>query len=408
MSKQDITKIPASRVPLTEGNSPIISREWYRFFNNLFILLGGGDNSTSITTIKEEVDALQAETQTLQEEIDAINEGIGNLGTMASQNADDVKITGGSATNLFNLESRRLIVNGAATAASLTLTTPLAATDGGTGFDTYTAGQLLYALNSTSLTKLNYVSRGTLYASGFSQLSWRTPCFGRLRYYGNQKSYLNDFPYRVRFNFEPDPLPEFSADVYIPYTSCNCEGSISGTTLTVTSIDPGQTLITLGALVSDGPGTTNVLSETTIVEFLSGAGGTGTYRVDKSQTVASQDLWINQFSKIKPAAGFYLVNFNANLLGVAGGDTTVGFCFAKNSTTEIMTTKWLTVPKNHFETISMSYLFQMDGDDYIEVYWTSEDPDLVIYANENLFTPMPAGAGAILTINKIAEYYAAL
>jgi hypothetical protein len=37
----NITKIPASRVPLLDQRTGLISREWFRFFNNLFTITGG-------------------------------------------------------------------------------------------------------------------------------------------------------------------------------------------------------------------------------------------------------------------------------------------------------------------------------------------------------------------------------
>ena len=44
----NITKIPAPRVPLFEESTGLISREWFRFFNNQFQLTGGG--TTQATT----------------------------------------------------------------------------------------------------------------------------------------------------------------------------------------------------------------------------------------------------------------------------------------------------------------------------------------------------------------------
>ena len=44
----NITKIPAPRVPLFEEGTGLISREWFRFFNNQFQLTGGG--TTQATT----------------------------------------------------------------------------------------------------------------------------------------------------------------------------------------------------------------------------------------------------------------------------------------------------------------------------------------------------------------------
>jgi hypothetical protein len=38
---QNITKIPSSRVALTDANTGLISREWFRFLNNIYIVSGG-------------------------------------------------------------------------------------------------------------------------------------------------------------------------------------------------------------------------------------------------------------------------------------------------------------------------------------------------------------------------------
>lgn len=43
MSEQtpNITKIPAPRVPLLDQRTGLISREWFRFFNNIYVITGG-------------------------------------------------------------------------------------------------------------------------------------------------------------------------------------------------------------------------------------------------------------------------------------------------------------------------------------------------------------------------------
>lgn len=47
-SPLNVTRIPAPRVPLIDERTGYISREWYRFFLNLFDLTGAGSNPTSI------------------------------------------------------------------------------------------------------------------------------------------------------------------------------------------------------------------------------------------------------------------------------------------------------------------------------------------------------------------------
>jgi hypothetical protein len=38
---QNITKIPAPRVPLVDERTGLISREWFRFLNNIYVITGG-------------------------------------------------------------------------------------------------------------------------------------------------------------------------------------------------------------------------------------------------------------------------------------------------------------------------------------------------------------------------------
>lgn len=47
-----LTSIIAPRVPLIDDRTGLISREWYRFFLNLFILTGSGDNIASLTDLQ--------------------------------------------------------------------------------------------------------------------------------------------------------------------------------------------------------------------------------------------------------------------------------------------------------------------------------------------------------------------
>jgi len=52
MTIQNLTQIPAPRVPLIDERSGLMSREWYRFFINLFNLTGNGSNVTSLTDLQ--------------------------------------------------------------------------------------------------------------------------------------------------------------------------------------------------------------------------------------------------------------------------------------------------------------------------------------------------------------------
>ena len=48
----NVTSIPAPRVPLIDERTGLISREWYRFFLNLFTLTGSGTTDASWTDLQ--------------------------------------------------------------------------------------------------------------------------------------------------------------------------------------------------------------------------------------------------------------------------------------------------------------------------------------------------------------------
>jgi len=51
-SPLNVTTIPAPRTPLTDPATGLLSREWYRFFLNLFDLTGAGTNPTSLEDLQ--------------------------------------------------------------------------------------------------------------------------------------------------------------------------------------------------------------------------------------------------------------------------------------------------------------------------------------------------------------------
>ena len=100
-SPLNVTNIPAPRTPLADPVTGLLSREWYRFFLNLFDLTGGGTSPTSITDL-----LVGPPTLTIDEIIVLINRYSladlapqPELGTIASQNFDNVTITGGNIDN---------------------------------------------------------------------------------------------------------------------------------------------------------------------------------------------------------------------------------------------------------------------------------------------------------------------
>jgi len=50
MPNDQLTRIPASRVPITEGADGRVSREWYRFLFNVFTITGGGQANSAASS----------------------------------------------------------------------------------------------------------------------------------------------------------------------------------------------------------------------------------------------------------------------------------------------------------------------------------------------------------------------
>lgn len=67
-SQTNITQIPAPRVPIIDAKTGLLSREWFRFFNNMFTILGSGASDDPLYEVKvapiygDTLSAYQAET----------------------------------------------------------------------------------------------------------------------------------------------------------------------------------------------------------------------------------------------------------------------------------------------------------------------------------------------------------
>ncbi|KVV57929.1 hypothetical protein WT27_23655 [Burkholderia territorii] len=102
-----------------------------------------------------------------------------------------------------------------------------------------------------------------------------------------------------------------------PPTPAVVTGSIAGTTLTVSAVTSGT--LAIGQVLSG----TGVTAGTKITGFLTGTGGTGTYTVDQSQTVAS--------TSITAAAAAVTVTFDSTssafviTSGISGAPSTAAF-----------------------------------------------------------------------------------
>lgn len=50
MADTELTRIPAARVPITDDTTGVVSREWYRFFFNMFNITGAGQANSAASS----------------------------------------------------------------------------------------------------------------------------------------------------------------------------------------------------------------------------------------------------------------------------------------------------------------------------------------------------------------------
>lgn len=208
---ENITRIPAPRVDFIDPRTGLISREWYRFFLNLFTLTGSGQTSVTLEDLQiapqvqdvlgelgivydqAQLASMMAQyeeaARSAQNQIDCLPSDP-QLGTIASYNLNGGLVSGGIAySDGIGVSispagtSGQLLTSGGTgaptwtslssfgvstfsagttgltpsspTAGAITLAGTLGATNGGTGLATYALGDILYSSAANTLAKLS-------------------------------------------------------------------------------------------------------------------------------------------------------------------------------------------------------------------------------------------------------------
>ena len=91
---QNITQIPAPRVPFLDERTGLVSREWFRFLNNQYQLTGGGTTSTTLAdleitpslsaNVEDEVAVLRSQIEDLSKGPPRFEPGLINYGSFYS------------------------------------------------------------------------------------------------------------------------------------------------------------------------------------------------------------------------------------------------------------------------------------------------------------------------------------
>ena len=157
----NITQIPAPRVELIDPRTGLMSREWFRFFNNIYTIVGSNlgiiqipNGGTGLSAYPKNGELLIGDTLGKKYVLNTLTAGSGigvtnGAGTIGIANTGVLSFNGGSTGLTPNT----------ATTGAVTLAGTLDVDNGGTGQTTYTNGQLLIG-NTTG----NTLTKATLTA----------------------------------------------------------------------------------------------------------------------------------------------------------------------------------------------------------------------------------------------------
>lgn len=178
----NITNITPPRVPIIDVKTGYMTREWYRYFYNLFYATGGENGGavpierggTGLTTLPTDGQLLIGDTATSSYVLNTMDAGDG-IGITNGHGSIEVSNTGvlsfsGDGTGL---------TPSTPTTGDVVLGGVLNETHGGTNQSTYAAGDLLYASAANTLSKFNKPSATAIMTmSGAGVPSWKIPKYG--------------------------------------------------------------------------------------------------------------------------------------------------------------------------------------------------------------------------------------
>ncbi len=261
--------------------------------------------------------------------------------------------------------------------------------NGGTNISTYATGDILYASATDVLSKLpKPASDSLLTMTSAGTPAWKNPKYGSFYDTTTQTATIINTAYPMTLN-----TTDLSNGVSVLTTAAVVTGSITTTTLNVTAVTSGT--LDIGQVISG----TGVTAGTRIVAFGTGTGGTGTYTVDISQTVASTTISATKASRVQvTAAGVYNFQFSAQLDSTSGGDHIIYIWIRKNGTNVTDSASQVRLKGNDSELVAAwNWLVNLAANDYVELMYSVEDTGVQILAVAAA-SPVPGIPSIILTV----------
>ena len=341
----NITNIPPPRVELIDPRTGLMSREWYRFFLNLFTITGSGENATSITDILvAPIPGQDAETQPQLNALAAV--------PTTQQNFEFIKQLEGLAANPTALDVTALYKDVNAL-ASAPVHTP-------------------HVLQSVY---------GAFYSTANQPDGSTTTAY----------PIIYDTTQIAKNTALEDRTAVFTASITL--TDMTVSAVASGT------IYPGMTITGTGVTAG-----TRIVSQTSGT-----TGGTGVYVVSVSQTVASTTITGTCKSILRVfRPGVYNLQFSIQFVNTDSNIPDTDVWLRKNGADVADTNSQFSIPNRHGSVDghligALNLYAQLNADDYIELMWATSNAATTIQYIPTQITPTrPATPSVITTISCVS------
>jgi hypothetical protein len=354
-SPLNVTTIPAPRTPLTDPTTGLLSREWYRFFLNLFNLTGSGNNPTSLEELQYGPPNNDQFVLDLQNTIEVqVNDSplVSEIAELAKQ-VQAAELSAEAAVNALQAQIMKLSTD-VQGLASAPVPTPQVL-------------QLVY---------------GSFYSTA------------------NQPDGSNTTAYPIVYD-----TTAYSKNVTLETRTAVFTASIALTVMTVTAISSGPIypgMVITGTGVTAG---TYIVSQTTGTD-----GSTGTYVVSASQTVASTTITGTCRSQLKAEiAGVYNVQFSVQFVNTDNNIHDTDIWMRKNGANVADTNSQFSIPNRHGGVdghliAALNLFIDLAANEYIELMWSTTNTSTTIqYLAAQTAPVRPATPSVIVTMDLVSK-----
>lgn len=353
----DITQIPAPRVNFIDDRTGLMSREWYRFFLNLFQLTGGGTNSISLTDVQ------------VGPPVYDLSGDIENAGLTA-------QLSYTASTEESQIAELQKQVQGLAVSDNTeSLLAQIA--------DLQNTIQSLM-LQPVHTPQVPAVVTGSFYSTA------------------NQPDGSTVTAYPIIYD-----VTSYSKGVRVEDRTSVFTASIgpASTTMTVTSITSGTIypgMVITGTGVTAG---TRIVSQTTGTD-----GSTGDYVVSVAQTVSSTTITGTCKSKlVVNNPGIYNFQFSVQLANTDANVQDIDVWFRLNGVNIADSNSQFSIPGKHGSVDghvvgALNFFQEMAADDYVELMWSTMNSGATIQYIAAQTSPVrPATPSVITTVSLVSN-----